>query len=270
MKSKHIVLLASPFVLLLSGCQLWNLIFPPAAPTLQQTLASSGFTALAPPSSLTPPGTIVEVTQEDPLFAETVCTQGQNLGGPGVAAVVSSLTNDLTLEDKVTATFNGSVDIKSTLSASVDASAVSSITEALSNAKILDLSVDSAIALAKKRPSDCQAAVDHVEGLHKTLTVITSAFVADVVYKVTWNNSVTASAKTAQLGSLSGALGVGLTNDGDSTISGTQLIWGIKDDATLVDLPAQPQNVPLVADIIAVPHKSRSIFRTSAPLAFSK
>lgn len=230
-------LIALAIAVLLSGC----------ATTIGEMIGKYGYTELQPPSTLIPPGTIVEVESEQPVSVNIVCTQQASLGR-GFEVPATGTTNR-SLVEAVSKEFKIDANYLNAIRADAKFSSVKNIRLTIKNAKVAQLSGDAVFANVVNRRHECQQAIDAFLKRNRKITMITSVLVADAAFSVEFDDTVAANAsiKADILKGLAPTLGASYSSSGTEEITGIALYWGVKDDELYVllrnDRTFQPTSV---------------------------
>jgi len=194
-----------------------------------------GYTEIRPPSGLLRPGSLVAITRRNPFEAKMICDAQASLG-PEVSLVMSQ-------------TASGTLKKMQGQSSSLDASVLGMIKEnarykyvqnidvTLQNVSIVEITDAAILESLGDRSDACAYAVRQRVSQGYTITMISSALVADVSYTVNWNeeaqHELTETDKLNILHELSATLGGTAQQVTTAEIHATGLIWGIRDDEYL-------------------------------------
>jgi len=194
-----------------------------------------GYTEIRPPSGLLEPGSLVAITRRDPLEAKLICDARSSLGDS--VQLVRSQTASGTLKKMQGHSSTLDVQVLNMIRQNARYRQVESIEVTLRNVCIVEIS-DAAIleALSQRSPS-CAYAVKQRVLQGYTLTMISSALMADVSYTVGWaqqaEEQLSESDKVGILHELSATLGGSVEAVTSAAIHANGLIWGIRDDEYL-------------------------------------
>lgn len=206
--------------------------------SLKEVIQEYGYIELRPPSTLTPPGTIVRILRTDPLESEIVCESKDSLGAHFVP--IFSNTKDSRFASKANGTFKLSADYVNAISAEAKFKNVKDITITLRSARVPSLSDTIVTANVKHRNHDCQKAIDFRSEKGGNLAMISSALEADVEYGIEFKAeaNLTAEAKAIIIRDISPTLQADAATATSHSIQGKSLIWGVKYDPALIEIKA--------------------------------
>jgi hypothetical protein len=202
---------------------------------VQDQLKEFGYSELQPPSVLLPPGTFVALKQSSPLMVGIVCTRESAFGDGIGSKVVSSPS----ITSSQTKSLEGSFSLSAnyvkglTAGASAKADAVEGITVKMANVVIQELPDEVVIELFSKRSGPCTEAIALRRQKNARVSLIKSVVAADVTYVIRYATSVAADAKVELTKKIAAQLGMTGARTGEESVSGTQLLWGVRDDADL-------------------------------------
>ena len=223
------------FVLLMTGC----------SGTIGSTLKTYKYAELRPPTNLIPPGTLVEVVEENPLVINIVCTQGNSLGVN--FRVPESPTYNYDLVNSMSRTFEIDSGMLNRIRGEAKYKNIKKIKMTFSNVKISQLSADTVYASLNYRAGECQKAVDDYINDKRKITMVTPVLKADVTYDIEFEHGVDIKAELKEeiYKDLTPKLGLGIKNDGKERMSGEGLYWGIRDDARFATLRSEIKTTKL-------------------------
>lgn len=210
---------------------------------LDKVLRGQGFAEFRPPSNLVIPGTWVTVEDSDPLELGVVCSAETALG-VSREDLSSSASIDVNFSSKLTNDFELDAKLISALSGTQNLNLIRSLTFRLKNVELLEISDETAIAGLTRRTEACREAIKFRIEAKTPITMIKSALVADVEYVVEIDTELGAEGKAELADDLALKMELKLagTTDRDFKLSGTRLIWGIREDVSLayygIGLPA--------------------------------
>lgn len=204
-------------------------------PETGRLLQVYGFSEIKPPSELLAPGSLVALNTREPFDASIICTAESSLGA-----------NYRTLKSR---TISGTLKKLNNRTMQLDATALQMIKEnhryaaietveiTLRNASIVEVTDEHVLEGLERRTDRCSEAVARrIEGGY-TVTMISSALMADASYNIKWEqtaeHSLSEQDKVGIAYDLSSALGGKMQRVTSASIEATGLIWGIKDDAYL-------------------------------------
>jgi hypothetical protein len=194
-----------------------------------------GYTSIRPPSNLPATGSIVLVRSAEPFVLQVICQAGevigplsQNLTGSGT--VSSSWERQTGLTGSLGASYLDRINAK------LGGKLVRGVNYSLANARVTELS-DAELRRAIQGgalTSDCRQAVEARRRSGATLTMVQSALVADVTYALVFETGVDVGVKVAALGEIAPELNAAVADQGQGTLKGEAMIWGIRDDGFLL------------------------------------
>jgi hypothetical protein len=216
-----------------------------------------GHQELRPPTTLTPPGTVIVIRRHAPIEVAVVCTQDEVVKSGG--GVVKSATKTVKFAEKTAGSFALGVDYLGSVGIDARASHVKSASMTLSNAEVWEIP-DSAIAASLSTiGADCRKAIDVRLGHHRTVALVKSVLRADVVYTVNFDDTVDASVKATLMTGLAAKLGGRVSSTRSWQVEGERLFWGLVTDTDFFPLAglstAPPVLVPGGAPIMRVEGK---------------
>lgn len=237
MNWKAVAAMGAVAALGVGGYVLFDIFGSPRTATIGEILRQNGFTEFKPPTRHALPGTLVLITETEPVALGVVCRPEQALGLTLADIPMSpSAATDLTAA--LSRTLELDAGLMARLKAAGKLDGVEDIKITLGNVRILELSDDDVIRGLSKRDAACAAAVRLRLEAGQPLTMIKSALMADVTY--------TATTRTQAAGDLSldlrEELAASLTSRvsgsdaGTITLTGQNLVWGIRDDQVLAML----------------------------------
>lgn len=217
-------------LLLLCVCLLLTV---PSCKGLGDLLRQYGYTEIKPASRLFGPGTIVWMQNTEPFTAGVICSADKALGDDFVPTMSPTISMELQRAAKKGVTLTA--DLADLVSGNVDLHMIKDIKMTLKNARLLELSdwdVANRLNVADQR---CLRAVSRRKRAGFTVTMISSALQADVVYSIAWNNAakMDVTGKISVLENLAVQLGLEASTVSDKTISANGLFWGVRDDQFL-------------------------------------
>lgn len=198
-------------------------------------LTDNGFVELRPPSNLFEPGTWVEVLGSDPLHLSIVCNPETALGLSESDLVSQSESLQIDFLSELKADFSVDAEALEQINADAGAKAFRSLNFSISNIKLLELPDDVVFDRFQNRSEGCRQAIKFRFEGENPVSMIKSVLIADVTYTATFDGGINAQAKAKAVEDLALNLGVaiGNTDDNTSTLTGKQLIWGVRDDVRL-------------------------------------
>ncbi len=201
--------------------------------TIGKVMSRYGFTELRPPSDLLSPGTIITISDADPLTADIVCTQEASLGPDPLLQASEKTEREVAAQTKTS--FNISEDWLTTIRANAKYSAVEHITLTLTNVLVREVSEDTVFDRTTNRSAECVEAMESRVRNGQIVSMIRSIVGADVVYKVDFRSEADlyVSGKESLIKSLAKDLGADASTATSETVEGKGLFWGVHDDTWL-------------------------------------
>jgi len=206
-------------------------------PNLQSVLGRYGYVALRPPSTLVPPGTIIQVRSREPLEALIVCTRAASLG-PDVP-IQQSPSADSALVSDVSQAFSLSASLPTLLSGKAAYSSIRDVTMSVTNVNVLEISdADVFEGITHRRPACTEAIESLAQQPNATISMVKSVISADVTYSVHYKDdaSLDAGARQQLLTTLAGDLHADVGTSTADTLQGHALFWGVIDDVRLAQV----------------------------------
>ncbi len=208
-----------------------------SAVRLGSVLVENGFVELRPPSNLFLPGTWVEVLDSDPLHLSIVCQPREALGLQNDELIASSESMKLSFEASLSPQFSVDAELMNDWKANLALDAIRSVQFTLSNLKLLEVPDSVVFDGFDKRTTNCNSAIKFRLTNEKPISMVKSVLVADVEYLIDFQGDLDANAKAQAAKAL--ALEIGVTTDttetNKTTLTGRQLVWGIRDDVALAN-----------------------------------
>lgn len=201
-------------------------------------LSVYGFTMLSPPTNLFAPGAIV-IQQEDELGRaqlKLLCGPRANLGGFFSSRVSDTMSSTLKMSRSQKVVLEA--DAVERFRSRTQVEDVESVSVVFSNARVLQLSEDEVAEGVTNRTAACQLAIDTrlANGYHPTY--VTSSYIADVEYIVSFKNdaSISKSVKEQRMGRIAANLGGGHTEITEHALRAVNLGLAVKLDDYLMQL----------------------------------
>lgn len=194
---------------------------------LGKTITEMGLQELRPPTTLTPPGTIVVIRALNPIEVAVVCTQDEVIKSEDV---LRSRTQSVILAEKTKTTFHLGADYLVAYGIDAKESHLELVSLSMTNAEVLEIS-DTAIASGARRLSEsCRKALEIRRAHGRPVGLIKAVLKANVVYTLEFDDTVDAAGKATLLSGLALRLGGTVESNRLSTIKGEGLYWGIRTD----------------------------------------
>ncbi len=195
--------------------------------SLAKTIKEMGHQELRPPTTLTPPGTIVVIRDASPLEVAVVCTQDDVVKSRDI---LRSRTESVKLAEKTKTSFRLGAEYLVAFGIDLRESHLDSVSLSMNDAEVLEIS-DAAIAAgALELSPSCRKAIEVRRDHHRTVGLIKSALRANVVYTLAFDDTVDVTGKAALLSGLAIKLGGSVESTRSSTIRGEGLYWGVVTD----------------------------------------
>lgn len=203
---------------------------------LDQALRQYGYAPVRPASTFWQPGAIVYLKNFEPLEVGYICTAKQVMGENYRPMQSPTQNADLARATRKAVTF--SANYLDMIKGDADLHDVKSIKMSLRNARIFEVSDSDVDGRVGKIDPVCMRHVRRRMSNGDPVTMISSALQADVVYTVQYDKSskLDNSAQLQMLQNLALKLGVEASALGGRTIEAKDLIWGVRDDRTLLSL----------------------------------
>lgn len=205
---------------------------------LARTIKEMGYQELRPPTTLTPPGTIVVIRGEAPIEVTVVCTQDEVVKS---GDVLRSSTRSVALAEKTKRTFRVGAEYLGAYGVDMKASHLESVSLTLANAEVQEIPDSSLPAALRSLGADCKEAIRVRRAHSRTVGLIKSVLKANVVYTLEFDVDVDASGKATLLSQLAVKLGGSVGSSSAATIEGKSLYWGVLTD-TDFHLPGSPSH----------------------------
>ncbi len=230
------IAIAVPVVVLVAVTAWWIVSPPRVTPPrdggnpLAPVMEDIALVALRPPSTLFPPGTIIQIAGRDPLVIDVVCTSQAALGS---VPLDSSPTSSTELTGRVTRDFTLDVSaLNEQVGASTGRTAVRDVRLSLANPVLLQLSADRVIDHARFRTDGCRQAVEQYVAAGGELAMIATTLRADARIDIEYADSAAlAGEQQAMVEDLVRST-FGIAQAGGGTVSerGDGLYWGFREN----------------------------------------
>jgi hypothetical protein len=231
MRTKHVIQLFLLFVMTSA------MACPEAADIIEQY----HYVTLRPPSTLYFPGAIVAIEVDKNGAIEVgklklVCGPRAAMGSAWTP--VSSQTVTESLKKSSRSKWNMTGEMLSAVQANASGQQVASIEVTLKNARIINMSDTELLENLRHRSPECTKAVVARLNAGHALTIISSAIVADMDYKISFKSEQSADkrVRAKQMHDIAVTLGGGHTRLSDHSIEARGLTLGIKTDSFLMAL----------------------------------
>jgi hypothetical protein len=201
--------------------------------TIEHILRSYQFTELNPPSTLSPPGTLVTVIKDDPLVVGVICTSSDALGDQLQASLLVSDSSSSKEAEQLTGKFNLAENGTAHMSGVVDSKYVKSISLTLSNVRLIEIPDSAVFELVGQRKDSCTEAVRLREQNRQRVSMIKSVIEANARYRVEFEGSLDTTTRTRISSQIASGMGLKMTAGSEDTIQGDGLYWGVRDDESL-------------------------------------
>jgi hypothetical protein len=209
--------------------------------TISSVIRRYEFTELTPPSTLAPPGTIVDVIKENPLVIGVICRASDALGPDLQSLVLESASTASKQVAEFTGEFRLGIDAQKQITSDLDPKFIRNIIVTLSNVKIVELPDSVVFDLIGGRTDGCAKAMKFRRDKGRKISMIKAVIQATAVYQIQFDGSLRADGRAQVTSRIAGKLGLGAGVKSDDTIQGDGLIWGVRDD---VSLAAVSQSAP--------------------------
>lgn len=194
---------------------------------LATTIKDMGHQELRPPTTLTPPGTIVVIREAAPIEVAVVCTQDEVIKR---ADLLTSRTQSVTLAEKTKTSFKLGAEYLAAYGIDLKETHLERVSLTLSNAEVLEISDAAIESGALELSASCRRAIAVRRAHHRTVGMVKSALKANVVYTLEFDDTVDVSGKATILSGLAIKLSGTVESTRLSTIKGEGLYWGIRTD----------------------------------------
>lgn len=204
-------------------------------PSLKEILNQEGYTELNPPSRLVPPGTWVNVIRANPLHLGVICPPQSALGMSLEDSVLNSTSADKKISAKLENLGEFSVGAISSVEGSAKFSSVDSVSLQMKNVRIIELPDSIVMQGILQRDEFCRDAIRFRIKENKPISMIKSALIADIHYQIKFQNNIDNTTKAELQKKLALELDLRLKSNqmGGSYLVGQDLIWGVREDASL-------------------------------------
>lgn len=189
-----------------------------------------GYIPLTPPSKLLKPGAIIFKKKRDKFEVGIICTAEQSLG-PNFRPIESE-----TIPTFMERNLNKEIDISGEaldrVTAGAGSKATKSVSVVLKNAKLFEINDWIVATYISERSPVCERMIRERLAAGYTVTMVTSALVADAAYNIEWENGghIDAAAKLLTMETLSGSLKGLSGSSSKNKFEAENLIWGVRTD----------------------------------------
>jgi hypothetical protein len=159
-----------------------------------------------------------------------VCGPRANLGADYMPRVSETVSSTLRLSKSQRIELEA--DAVDRFRARTSVEDVASVSVAFTNARLLEADDSEIFRLIHNRTDSCQQAIDARLSAQQEVTMVSSAFIADVTYEVLFKRSASMEKRVAEgkMAEIAGKLGGGHTEVTDHTIKAVNLVIGVKTD----------------------------------------
>ncbi len=231
-------------------------------------VADNGYTDPKPPSNLLEPGTIVYRKSLKPLVYGIACTP-QSAFGAGIAQALKNADSaNASLVSKMSAKFKLDAGYQEQLRASVGGQYLKDVSLDLSDVHVLSLPADVVFDRVSNRTPGCTKAIEFFSKNNQPVSLIVEVLKANALYTVAFSSGFSggASAQVDAVKGLAVQLGADASTATQSTVKGTGLFWGVRDDASLATVKADDKaGAKGVASVRLIPPESITIDRSPPP-----
>lgn len=220
------------------------------------------FTELTPPSTLVPPGTLITITQDDPLVVGVVCSPSESLSSAFDQKLIRSASSNSKEALELTATFKMDAEARKQATAKIESTFVKNISITLTDVKLIEIPDDAVLGLVAHRTEDCQNAVKLRRGNGQKISMIKSVMQATATYKVEFTGSADTAARMEATRKVAASLGLGGGVKSNDTIQGDNLYWGVRDDELLANVSANtppPTGAAPRSSILPIDRKAKIV-----------
>lgn len=201
-----------------------------ATSKLNQAVKEAGFRPLRIQTTDFHPGQVLSIStwRDGSINTIAVCDQSEFTG---ILPITEGGAPTSELIQRLQGGLNITATIKSWLTGKADLTTQNDVTLQLSNVKTRSASMAAINAgLAKSQTESCSSTIKQYRSEHKTVGVVQSVLVADVVYTVSPKTGIEGAVGSAQTlaGQIQGQLGGSFQQSRTNTVTGKGLVIGIK------------------------------------------
>ena len=209
------------------------------------SLLSGGYVLVTPPSNLVSPGAVVLMVKDELGRAQmqTLCGPRASLSPHFLARVSETLTATYKMSKKQQFTLQA--DAVDRFRARAKEERVATVHVELSRPRVIEVEESDIYTHVESRTEACQRAIDSRIDAGFTPTFITSAYIADIQYTVTFqgNRNLTKKVREERMARIAANLGGGHTEITETSVRAQNLVLAIKSDVfplTIRPTCAQP------------------------------
>lgn len=204
--------------------------------TVESILRKYQFTELSPPSTLSPPGTLVTVIKDRPLVVGVICPPSESLGDELPAGLLISDSSTSKEAEELTGSFSLAGGSKEQLGGEIDSKFVKKIAVTLSNVKLIEIPDSVVFHLIARRKDSCAKAIRFRQQNNQTISMIKSVIQANALYKIEFDGGLDATSRARITLQIASAMGLKINEHSEDTIEGNGLYWGVRDDESLATI----------------------------------
>jgi hypothetical protein len=201
--------------------------------TVEGILRKYQFTELSPPSTLSPPGTLVTVIKENPLVIGVICSPTEALGSQLGQALLTSDSSSSREAGELTGTFGVTAGRQRQLTAGIDSKYVKKIGLTLTEVKLIEIPDSAVFQLVTQRKDSCRKAIEFRRKRGQTISMIKSVIEANVLYSVEFETGLGAATRAEIVRRIASGMGMKVNGSSEDAIEGDGLYWGVRDDEAL-------------------------------------
>lgn len=210
---------------------------------LDNVLSRSGYLELRPASRFGGPGsfgTVDKITSTYIMLHPTCALPQDELE----KTWNESPTNDSNLTEQLSGTFGASIGLVEKINQSLGSNLVTTVKVSLANARIILVPDEVIYSLRDKYLRDnCEKTIIRLTKMGSSVCQTSSTLMADIVYKIEYNNAVTDNIKARLTDKIAAEVALGGKRVDQNTLSGEKLFVGIKlsQECIIINEPtAQP------------------------------
>lgn len=233
--------MSAVLVAVVAGTYVTFMVFGGKTRTIDHILEKYEFTELDPPSTLSPPGTLVVVNKEHPLVIGVICASSESLGDKFSGKVLTSSSSSSKEAEQLTGSFQLGGESQTRLAGQADSKFVKKVTLTLSDVKLMELPDSVVFQFIADRKDSCAKALEFRRKHNLKVSMIKAVIQANVVYRVDFEGNLDTTAKSRITEHIAENLGLKTQDGSEDTIQGSGLYWGVRDDESLATIsPSHP------------------------------
>lgn len=203
------------------------------SPTLQGQLEKFGYAEIRPASTLTQPGCIAVLVNEQPYELGLICPPERAFGAEFREDLIRSTAADSRIARELSSDFTLDTPTLEYIRGQARFSSVEKVTLSMTNVRLIEVPDDAVFRHAMNRDPACREAIQmrHEHGYHVTL--VRSVIQADVLYHVEYRRGIDVDVRAELTRELAGQLGIDAEQVSTESFGAEGLFWGIRDDQLL-------------------------------------